>query len=281
MRNLILILILSFGFFSCQEEVFLELNTVDPMPVIEAVWTDMGTMNYVKLSKSRDFYEEEDNELIKDATVFIQNLNSGLVVPFRYTEQARRYLPLNNARGRKGDKYRLTVRWKDNEYQSEGLLLHPPKLDSIRYEFKDSRLFREEGYYVTLYGDIPFAENNNYRIRIVRNDTLLNSRNDYLLFDDTFGTSILNNGFELAGFPFRANDRVRLELFRLNRDAFDYLNQLVALLFNDGGLFSPPPQNPASNIRLVSGKTEALGYFMVSPVLIETLVISPDLKTSD
>ncbi|WP_304517965.1 DUF4249 domain-containing protein [Cecembia rubra] len=281
MRNLILILILSFGFFSCQEEVFLDLNTVDPMPVIEAVWTDMGTMNYVKLSKSRDFYEEEDNELIKDATVFIQNLNSGLVVPFRYTEQARRYLPLNNARGRKGDKYRLTVRWKDNEYQSEGLLLHPPKLDSIRYEFKDSRLFREEGYYVTLYGDIPFAENNNYRIRIVRNDTLLNSRNDYLLFDDTFGTSILNNGFELAGFPFRANDRVRLELFRLNRDAFDYLNQLVALLFNDGGLFSPPPQNPASNIRLVSGKTEALGYFMVSPVLIETLVISPDLKTSD
>ncbi|RZS97202.1 DUF4249 domain-containing protein [Cecembia calidifontis] len=281
MKNQIFVFFLTLLLFSCQEEVFLELRTVEPMPVIEAVWTDVGTMNFVKISKSRDFYEEEPNELIKDAIVFIQNLNTGLVIPFRYAEQANRYIPLNNVGGRKGDRYRLTVRWEDNEYQSEGVLLQPPRLDSIRYEFKDSRLFREEGYYITLYGDIPFTEDNNYRIRIVRNDTLLNNRNDYLLFDDTFGTSILNNGFELAGFPFRANDRVRLELFRLNRDAFDYLNQLVSLLFNDGGLFSPPPQNPTSNIRLVKGDKEALGYFKVSPVLIETVFIDPDLKMPD
>lgn len=281
MKNQTLVLCIAYLFFSCQEEVFLDLRTVEPMPVIEAVWTDVGTMNFVKISKSRDFYEKESNELIKNAAVFIQNLNTGLVIPFRYTEQVDRYIPLNNVGGRKGDRYRLTVRWEENEYQSEGVLLEPPRLDSIRYEFKDSRLFREAGYYITLYGDIPFTEENNYRIRIVRNDTLLNNRSDYLLFDDTFGTAILNNGFELAGFPFRANDRVRLELFRLNRDAFDYLNQLVSLLFNDGGLFSPPPQNPTSNIRLVRGDKEALGYFKVSPVLIETLVIKSDSKLSD
>ena len=281
MKYQILVLCIGLLFFSCQEEVFLDLQTEASMPVIEAVFTDVGTMNFVKISKSRDFYEEGANELITNATVFIQNLNTGLVIPFRYAEQANRYFPLNNVGGRKGDRYRLTVRWEENEYQSEGMLLEPPRLDSIKYEFKDSRLFREEGYYITLYGDIPFKEQNNYRIRIVRNDTLLNNRNDYLLFDDTFGTSVLNNGFELTGFPFRVNDRVRLELFRLNRDAYDYLNQLVSLLFNDGGLFSPPPQNPTSNIRLVKGNIEALGYFKVSPVLIETLVIQSDLKKTD
>jgi hypothetical protein len=67
-----------------------------------------------------------------------------------------------------------------------------------------------------------------------------------------------------------------MELYRLNKDAFVYLNQLVNLLFNDGGLFSPPPQNPTSNIRVVSGKGEVLGYFVVSPVLTRTVTIVPD-----
>ncbi len=79
-------------------------------------------------------------------------------------------------------------------------------------------------------------------------------------------------GLEL-GYSFQENDRVRLELFRLNQDAFDYLNQLVNLLFSDGGLFSPPPQNPDTNIRVVSGNPEVLGYFIVSPVLSRSLVI--------
>jgi hypothetical protein len=64
-----------------------------------------------------------------------------------------------------------------------------------------------------------------------------------------------------------------LELFRLKRDAYDYLNQLVNLLFSDGGLFSPPPQNPTTNIRVISGNPEVLGYFAVTPVLSRSLLI--------
>lgn len=275
MRKIVL-LILVIVLYSCQEEVFLELRTIDARPVIEGVWTNLGNVNYVKVTRSRDFYDEDANEVIMDAQVMVTNLRNGQVVPFRFSHQVDRYLPINNIGGIIGDSYRLSVKIGDDEYQSEGILLEPPRLDSITYEFKDERLFREEGYYLTMYGDIPFTENNFYRIRVVRNDTLLNRRNDYLLFDDTFGTSILNRGFELNGFTFQENDKVRLELFRLNRDAFDYLNQLVSLHFNDGGLFSPPPQNPESNIRLVKGELEPLGYFMVSPMLHETIVITTD-----
>ncbi|MFD2200700.1 DUF4249 domain-containing protein [Shivajiella indica] len=275
MRNLI-ILLFSIGLFSCQEEVNLDLGTVEPMPVIEGVWTDAGALNFVRITKSKDFYDEEPNQVIDDALVVIRNLSTGFNIPFRYSNQANRYFPFFNVGGTIGDTYQLSVIWNGNEYVSEGILMEPPVLDSITYEFREERTFREEGYYITLYGKIPFTEDNNYRVRIIKNDTLMNNRNDYLLFDDTFGTSILDNGFELTGFPFKANDRVRLELFRLNRDAFDYLNQLVSLLFNDGGLFSPPPQNPQSNIRKIYGDQEALGYFMVSPVLSETLVIEPD-----
>lgn len=269
-------LIISSVLFSCQEEVFIDLRTTDRKPVIEAFWTDNGAVNFVKVSYSKDYYDEEPNEIVEDAQVSVTNVNTGISIDFRFSAQSGRYLPINNFGGRVGESYELNVIVGDSEYKSTGTMLAPPTLDSVKYEFKEARVFREEGYYITVYGDIPFRDNNFYRIRLVRNDTLLNNRNDYLLFDDTFGTSILNRGFELGGFPFRANDRVRLELFRLNRDAYNYLNQLVGLLFNDGGLFSPPPQNPASNIRLVRGDTEALGYFMVSPFLSTSVFIEPE-----
>lgn len=260
-------------FSSCQEEVVLNLGKLEPVPVIEAIWTDNSSINHVKITLTKDYYQEGENEVVENADVFIKNKDSGAVVLFFYSPANKKYLPQNGARGIIGQNYDLSVIIGDKEYVSQGKILPPPVLDSVTVEFKDERLFREEGYYLTVYGKIPFTEENNYRIRIIENDTLRNSRFDYLLFDDSFGTSILDNGFELSGFPFKANDKIRLELFRLNQGAFDYLNQLVSLLFNDGGLFSPPPQNPQSNIRLRRGQGMVLGYFMTSPLLTETIQI--------
>ncbi|MCH6201632.1 DUF4249 family protein [Aquiflexum sp. LQ15W] len=272
MRYLILILTLIL-FSSCQEEVLLDLETLEPIPVIEAIWTDNSSINQVKITLSKDYYLEGDNEVVENADVSIKNIDSGAVILFFYSPSNKKYLAQNGIRGIVGQRYELSVIIGQNEYVSQGTILPPPVLDSVVVEFKEERLFREEGYYLTVYGKIPFTQDNNYRIRIIENDTLRNSRFDYLLFDDSFGTSILDNGFELSGFPFKANDKIRLELFRLNQGAFDYLNQLVSLLFNDGGLFSPPPQNPQSNIRLKNGQGSILGYFMTSPIVSETVQI--------
>ncbi len=270
-------LILSVWIFaSCQEEVILDLQGLEPIPVIEAIWTNTPNFNQVLVSYSKNYYDEEPNEIIDNAVVFIRNVGTGRIVNFIYNTQVNRYIPTQNQIGQVGQTYELNVIINDKAYISLGTLLEPPRLDSLTYEFKDERVFRQKGYYLTLFGDIPFTENNNYRIRISRNDTLLNRRTDYLLFDDTFGTQILNRGFELGGFPFREGDRVRLELFRLNQDAYDYLSQLVNLLFNDGGLFSPPPQNPISNIKPRNGVGKVLGYFKVSPYLAATIDIIPD-----
>ncbi|HSJ69006.1 MAG TPA: DUF4249 domain-containing protein [Anditalea sp.] len=275
-NNIYILVILSFILGSCQEEVVIDLGEQPSVPVIEAIWTNMAGINQVSITTSKNYYEADVNQIITDAEVYMINENSGEKIDFSYLPQARTYLPLNNRVARQGTRYQLNVKYNNNHYQATGTTLEPPTLDSIAVEYKDERLFREEGYYLTLYGDIPFDTDNYYRIRIVRNDTLLNRRNDYLLFDDTFGTQILNRGFELTGYVFKKNDRVRLELFRLNKDAYDYLNELVGLLFNDGGLFSPPPQNPTSNIKVISGTGGVLGYFMTSTVINASLVIDED-----
>lgn len=270
------ILSLALVLFSCQEEVFLPMGEHEPIPVIEAIWTDVGVVNQVKVTQSKGFYDLGENPVITNAEVFVRNMRTGNRVNFRYSSTVGKYVPIVNFAGSPGESYELQVKIGADIYRSEGMMLEPPKLDSIVYQYREETVFRDAGYYLTVFGDIPFETDNNYRMRIVRNDTLLNGRNDYLLFDETFGTSILNRGFELRNFAFQKNDKVRLELFRLNRDAYDYLSQLVSLLFNDGGLFSPPPQNPTSNIRHVNGDKPVLGYFKVSPMLFETITIAPD-----
>lgn len=267
-------ILLSILSWSCQEEVILPLGTKEsPVPTIEAYWTDQPSFNEVRITLSKDYYDSARVETIRDAEVFVTIPGTDRVIPFVYLGGVGAYKPRNpQERAVIGETYQLNVRWEDKVFVSEGVMLAPPIVDSVTWSFEEERLFRDEGYYIKVYGRIPFEEDNNYRIRVIENDTLKNQRDDYLLFDDTFGLKFFEDGLEL-GYAFQENDRVRLELFRLNRDAFDYLSQLVNLLYNDGGLFSPPPQNPDTNIRVVQGTSEVLGYFVVTPVLTRTIVI--------
>lgn len=266
--------ILAISLFSCQEEVELPLANLDEkVPVIEANWTDQRSYNEVRISLAQPYFESGARKIIADAEVSIREIGSSKVIRFGFRPDSFSYRPLNpNEIAQKGKSYRLEVKWNEHVFQSEGTMLEPPILDSLTYEFVEKKPFRDEGYYIKVFGKIPFQNDNNYRIRIIENDTLKNGRNDYLLFDDTFGLSFFEEGLQL-NYAFDAGDVVTLELYRLNGEMYDYFTQLVNLLFSDGGLFSPPPQNPNTNIKLVKGKSDVLGFFLVSPVLRETVKI--------
>lgn len=276
MNRLCIILVAMLG-FSCQEEVELPLRSEEArIPVIEAMWTDRPFYNEVKISLSQDYHESVEADVIKDAEVYILNSGNKDLIPFSYDPQTSSYRPTNPGKvAQAGKSYQLVVKWEENEYAADGVMLEPPIVDSVTYSYEEERLFRDEGYYIKVYGKIPFEENNYYRIRVIENDTLKNDRDDYLLFDDTFGLTVFEEGLEL-GYEFDVGDEVRLELFRLNKQPYNYLVQLVNLLYSDGGLFSPPPQNPDTNIRVLAGNSGVLGYFSVAPILTASVVIEPD-----
>jgi len=268
------IVVLGFLISSCQEEVTLPLNELDELvPVIEATWSDISAYNEVQISLAENYMDSTSYTIVTDAEVVIINQTNRDMLPFRFDPNSFTYKPVLPFEVAKvGSTYLLRVKWNGHVYESQGVMLAPPIIDSVTYKFQEERLFRDEGYYIKVYGEIPFVENNFYRIKIIENDTIKNDRDDFLLFDDTFGLEFFEDGLEL-GYPFDAGDVVRMELYRMNEGAFIYLNQLVNLLYSDGGLFSPPPQNPESNIRVVSDDSQVMGYFNVSPILTETVVI--------
>ena len=258
---------------SCQEEVQLNLDNVSKKPVIEAVWTNEPSENFVKISYTRNYFDTLANQIVDDASVSIIDNASGAMIDFTFEDELGYYTPINGQSAISGHSYTLKVIMDENEYTSEGLTQEPPILDSITYVYEEESFFSDEGYYLTVYGKIPFEEGNYYRLLLTKNDTILNDRGDYFLFDDTFGTNVLNNGFELNGFAFEENDKVKLQLIRLNENAYDYLNQFVSLLFNDGGLFSPPPENPTSNIQSDNENEQVMGYFMTGSIISKTVMI--------
>ncbi|SFT44608.1 protein of unknown function [Algoriphagus locisalis] len=268
------IILLAVAAFSCQEEVDLPLATIDgEVPVIEATWTDTPFYNQIDISLARNYFDSVETRVVSDASVSIIAQSTSREIPFEYNVYSESYLPLNsNETAKVGETYQLRVVWDDKVFSSMGTLLAPPTVDSVTYEYQEDRLFRDEGYYIKVFGEIPFEEDNYYRIKVIENDTLKNGRDDYLLFDDTFGLTFFEEGLEL-NYSFEEGDKVRLELYRMNQSAYDYLSQLVNLLFSDGGLFSPPPQNPDTNIVVESGDSDVLGYFNVSSVLTRTIQI--------
>ncbi|MEP0713095.1 DUF4249 family protein [Algoriphagus sp.] len=273
MKRISIILLAILG-FSCQEEVDLPLRTFDSkVPVIEAIWTNRPFYNEVSVTLAQNYFDTTSIESIKDAEVYILNTRLNEVIPFAYNSTSNSYRPLNSQEvAEVGERYQLVVNWQDLQFESSGELLESPIVDSLTYQYEEDPLFNDEGYYIKVYGRIPFEENNFYRIRVIENDTLKNDASDYLLFDDRFGFGIFENGLEL-NYPFDVGDRVRLELYRLNEQPYNYLSQLASLLSNDGGLFSSPPQNPDTNIKVVQGNSDVLGYFNVTSILTRSILI--------
>lgn len=265
--------------FSCQEVIDLELPNDDPRLVVE------GFLNYwiahpeqnnctVYLSTTGNYYAEDLSTPVTDAVVEVvdeANEQAYLLAPTEdrpgeYTSQA---IPMELEKS-----YRLHIIHDNQEFQSTGTLLPVAQVDSFSFRFSPERLFREAGYYLYFSGTTPKQRGvNYYRFTIAENDSLYDAPGDYLIQSDELLSAQIDT-LQLANYAFDLGDTVSINMYSLNKDMFTYYNELLELLFNDGGIFSSPPSNPTSNIQnLTQPQHPPLGFFQVSTVYGDTIVI--------
>lgn len=258
---------------SCQEIIELDLPNTDPQLIIEGeliYWAEEPEENsaIVQLSTSGDFYLEDAFNPVTQATVQIDDLESGITYDLSPQENQpgtfqNRQIPLDSGRT-----YRLQVDYSGNQYVAEGTVLPVAELDSFSYRFREKTPLLDAGYYFFFSGRTPKERGiNYYRFKIFENDSLYDEPGDYLIQSDEFLRAKIDT-LQLANYAFELEDTVRIEMFSLNKDVYNYYNQLVELLFNDGGLFSSPPRNPDTNIRNITDPDKPpLGFFQVSSAL--------------
>lgn len=268
--SLLVLLISSLG---CQEIIEFDLPNTNPKLVIE------GEMNFwefkpennmarVSISTSGSFYEENTYNPVSDANVQIEDINSSRLYDIPPLEGTPGVYQNNAIPIALGNSYRLRVDYGGNVYESEGTVLPVAELDSFTYRYRPDTPLLEPGYYFFFSGRTPKERGiNYYRFKIYENDSLYNQPEDFLIQSDELLQAQIDS-LQLADYSFDLTDTVRIEMYSLNQDVYEYYNQLLELLFNDGGLFSSPPRNPDSNIVNTTNPDDPpLGFFQVSSVL--------------
>ncbi len=265
--------------FSCEETIIIDSRTSESKVVIEGLILNVPGRSYVKVSRTRSFYENGSTNRVIDAQVEVTTSNGEQLIfshnPSANSEWDGYYYPNLNFSGNIGETYTLSVVVDGVEYNATEQLLPVTSIDSLTVRLSEDELDDPEipGRYweVLFYAKEPQDRVDYYLFKYYRNDSLLLDwpTDIYFANDEILDETIKD--IEIAGY-FAEGDRAKVEMLSLTRNAFIYYSDLFNLINNDGGMFSPPPANPRTNLS-----NEAFGYFQVSAVNdMEIVVTAPE-----
>jgi hypothetical protein len=196
-----------------------------------------------------------------------------LVSDFQYYEKGGFYRT-NIINGVPGRTYNLYINNNGNEYFAEAYMPHVPEIDSLSYVKKISEKDGREYYIPLLYFSEPQNVKNYYLIRLCEvglcNNLYAANRNwEFSVLSDEFLEPYVNglnvdDGASPDGrdyYIFSLWYPLRVSLYSLTYEAYEFYKVLLSQFENDGGTFKPSPASPPSNIS-----NGALGIFRASAV---------------
>lgn len=261
-------------FTACEETIIIETGDLDERVVIEGLVTDQQD-HYVKLTRTRSFYSTGPAEAIENALVsvsddigntyqFVHNPNGNLA-------ENGFYYPVNSFQGQVGAVYALDVQVDGEQYTAQEELLPVTTIDSLTVVIDVEELEDpdEEGRFfsVLFYASEPQNRKDQYLFKFYRDGEIVRDFPTDIYFTDDALLGERIDDLEIAGY-YAEGDLVTVEMYSLTQEAYIFYSDLFNLLNNDGGLFSPPPANPRTNLS-----NGAIGYFQVSAIESDDVVV--------
>ncbi|EAY27224.1 DUF4249 domain-containing protein [Microscilla marina] len=264
--NKLIYSVLAFTVFaSCTKIIEVDLNSAAPQLVIEGEVTDRAEPYRVKVSRTGDYMGNEVPPKVSGAMVTISDGKRTYTLQ-ENTEQSGTY-QTNAFVGTPGATYVLKVIVGETTYSAQSTM--PNELLDFKVEqtaYFEGDASKGAGYYLQMYATDPQDEVNFYQWRFTINDTIRDKPEDLAVADDAWIQENIE-GFQ-APYALKPNDKVSFSMLAIPKATYEYYRALDELLFNDGGMFSPPPANPTGN---VSG---ALGVFSAVSIKTKHLVIA-------
>jgi len=273
----LLIISLALVFNSCRTVVDWDLQSAEQGLTIESYISNEVKPWEVKLSRTRDYFDNNPADIVDDALVTISDdmgntdtlnhRNSGLYV----TAENMSCIP--------GHHYTLEVIFEGETFSSTELCREQLDIDTFFYFYQPEKNgFITPGYYVFELAQEIEPEGDYYQWRIFKNDTLQDDFGYVLDTDEFADFSYFNSNIDLDNitleflprpFPFQFDegDRIVLEQRCINKNFYDYLIEFQTQYDRQGSPFDSPPSNPTGNILGASG------YFAVYNVVSRSLVI--------
>ncbi|MEX2590977.1 MAG: DUF4249 domain-containing protein [Chitinophagales bacterium] len=265
----ILFLVFSTLFFqSCEEEVDIDLDNIDPVLVVEALISNAPDKTpYVKLNMSGDYFDNKAPETVSNALVIITEDN--LLSDTLMETKPGYYETQNIQAGKINSDYQLYIKTANGEiYEADGRLHPVAPLDSLSVFYREETPFSydEDGYYVTINFQEPAATRDFYRLFFYLGKVQYDPEELIYASDDLANGQYIRN-IEFSEFVVFPGDTVRVEMHSLTEQYYNFLSSLDENQ-NSGDLFDTPPSNIQGNIS-----NGAFGYFATSAITQITTII--------
>lgn len=275
--KLFFVLLAVLSLTSCEDVIQVKLDEGVPIITIDAFINDMQLQQKVRLTYTDSYFSQKPNEPIVGATVSIKDLTTGVDFIFNDNNNGD-YLFMQTDTFRVGHNYELTVAHQGNIYKSISRLNRTTKVDSIFSKFNEGGGLgaTEPGYEMAFLGfDIPGDTVDYYWIKSYRNGVFFNKGSDInICADAAFGAGA--DGFPFItpiaqaitpfGERFKKFDICRVEIHSINKETYDFFNQVFTQTTNSG-LFATSPENIKTNLKnTTSDKVKVVGWFCMSAV---------------
>lgn len=258
LRLLILFCILLIG-ASCEKVIDVKLDEGDVLLAVDGWITNQPPPYDIDLTTTAPYFANKPAPRATGATLKLEDSEGNTET---LTEISAGKYRINSITGKVGNDYLLTIQYQGETYKAYTELKAVPPIDSLLYEKIPERLGRKAGLYGKYYGPELPTLGDFYRLKVFRNDTLFNKPNNLILLFDDFVNGNYLFDIEVNPFePYKVGDKMRVELWSITEDSYNFYNEMVQQI-NNGGLFATPPANIRTNIKNVNpnGK-KAVGYF--------------------
>ncbi|WP_266205880.1 DUF4249 domain-containing protein [Pontibacter kalidii] len=258
MKKIVLYLtaMLALGFSSCEEVIDYELRSANTKLVVEGLITNQPGPYNVRLSNTKGYLEAGSTPGVNGALVIVSD-NHGLIDTLRQVSEG--VYQTTKLQGTSGSTYYFKAIVNGNEYTAQSFMPTVSPLDSLTFEYQTAMDEEDEGYHPFIHFRDPLGKGNYYRWNIYVNDVpepgelaVLNDE----LYDGNYGHADM-------GFALKKGDKLKVEMYGIDKPAYKFWLALVNQQNASGGPFESTPANAPGNIS-----NGAMGYFGASVVSV-------------
>lgn len=245
---------------SCEKEIDLDLKESDQLFVVEGIIHDNIGDNFVLISKTRPFDNNDPVEKVSNAIVQITDGDGGVFNLFE-VDTIPGYYTNSNLTGIAGRTYELSVNINGNIVTGSSVMNPRIEIDSLTFS-EDAFSEDETEYIIMCHFTDPLNVINFYRVKaFLENEQTdgFTNWNDDVIDGASTGLPILSNITYLAG------EEATIQLLSVDEPNFRYF---VGVSSSQEGAV---PGNPESNL---SGKN-TIGYFGAYAKSERTVLIAP------
>lgn len=264
-------------FTSCEDVIQVKLDEGVPMVTVDAFINDMRSQQKVRLTYTDGYFSQKPNDPITGATVQVKDLTTG--VDYIFTDNNNGdyvYTPIDTFRI--GHNYELTVTHQGIVYKSSSRMNRTTGIDSLVSEYKEGGGLAnaEPGYKFAFLGfDPPGDTIDYYWVKSFRNGVFFGKGSEInICANAAFGEGAdgfpfitpIAEGITPFREVFQKFDICRVEIHSINKETYDFFNQVYTQTTNSG-LFATSPENIKTNLKnTTNDKVKVVGWFCMSAV---------------